>query len=791
MRYVVAWLTLILIPFRSVQGQEIITTISAGVAANLLVGQNVSVSNASFIGNGLQLARLNNGAGTLGIDEAVALTTGNAAFAATDNDYTVSGQSNNLQDDGLNDPDMDLLNGPGTVKNLAVLEFDFVTTDVGILFDYVFASKEYTEYIGSIYNDAFGFFISGPGISGPYSNGAVNIALIDGSPVSVNTIHPYDVNTHPELYVDTWNNIPDCAYDGRTVPIQAVLPVQCNVSYHAKLAICNTSDEVFHSGVFIRSHTLTSPYGPPPGPLTIAPVPQCEGQPLNLSVGGDPGWTYTWSTGQSGVGLQQISTTADIGTTGYSVSAEYIRGCSLSATSLPGQVVVHAANNTPPLCLGINGTGSYQAYVQAGDQLCFQIPTSDTPNEGVAVVWDGGAPGSFSENGAFQAAGTYCWSPTLADVGTYSFTMLAVDQNACGADSSSCSFAIKVVCDFCPISVLYENRSPGGLPLPALTEAGWRIVAGTDVDPGQTNGPVETGDAVVEFRAPEIMLEPGFVAGPNFVAIPDPESCLDECEACCDTWTGFTVDAYDPDGDGTYELNNWFEPDGDGSRNDHWQVHDADHPYCAYGATAYELTIIPAASGWGNPVYYTHQQPGGCCPFESRAPNHQIPYSSIHWDGTINAGNWNCQGCMVTLDAYYAYILTLYGCNGQLTYTGLIWAEDDALYGMLAEPGRTAVDDARGDHPEVPTGWAQVVPTEKEQVSGLWPNPARDVVTIEHSGGIARLNVYDMLGRQVFDAPSSTAVSMKISVSSWTTGDYVFRITSVSGTMHHHRFTKY
>src|SRR5690606_16446232 len=100
------------------------------------------------------------------------------------------------------DPDLTvLINGPTFDK--CIVEFDFVTTGDSVRFDYVFGSEEYLNYTCSYFNDVFGFFLSGPGIAGPFTGGAKNIAIVPGSvgcPVGVSTI-----------YCPGGNNSPCCA----------------------------------------------------------------------------------------------------------------------------------------------------------------------------------------------------------------------------------------------------------------------------------------------------------------------------------------------------------------------------------------------------------------------------------------------------------------------------------------------------------------------------------------------------------------------------------------------------
>ena len=69
----------------------------------------------------------------------------------------------------FNDADLVALAGQ-PVTNGVIIEFDFIPQGDTLSFNYIFASAEYTGYTCSNFNDVFGFFISGPGITGPYSN---------------------------------------------------------------------------------------------------------------------------------------------------------------------------------------------------------------------------------------------------------------------------------------------------------------------------------------------------------------------------------------------------------------------------------------------------------------------------------------------------------------------------------------------------------------------------------------------------------------------------------------------
>ncbi|MCX6279879.1 MAG: choice-of-anchor L domain-containing protein [Bacteroidetes bacterium] len=241
-----------------------------------LVGSGVSVSNALYNGSDEPLNSINRiplkyrdqiGSFTdpggaqaqLGIGGGVILSTG----------YTSKAIAGNYPDDnmwgtspGESDPDLVILAGGSAINDKSVLEFDFVPQTDIMTFRYVFGSIEFDGFCSSI-NDAFGLFLSGPGISGGlgFANDAVNIALL---PNSANYVNIFNIcaadygNLGLGIY-SWWNLKKDYfSYNRLTYVFTASYTVQCNQSYHMKFAIGDASDGVLDSGVFLEQNSFSS-----------------------------------------------------------------------------------------------------------------------------------------------------------------------------------------------------------------------------------------------------------------------------------------------------------------------------------------------------------------------------------------------------------------------------------------------------------------------------------------------------------------------------------------------------
>ena len=221
-----------------------------------LVGQGVFVSNCTY--NGSTAPITSNQIGTytatgdaamqLGLPAGVLLTSGEAVIAIGPNNSPGAGAGTTSG----SDPDLNLLAGVNT-NDKAVLEFDFVPQSDTLKFRYVFGSEEFYEYCNQ-YNDAFGFFLSGPGISGPFSNNSINIALMPGG------TNPVTINNLCANPLTNWNNNGGLyfQYDGMSYIFTAWHVVTPCSTYHIKLAIADALDQAFDSGVFLEKNSFNS-----------------------------------------------------------------------------------------------------------------------------------------------------------------------------------------------------------------------------------------------------------------------------------------------------------------------------------------------------------------------------------------------------------------------------------------------------------------------------------------------------------------------------------------------------
>lgn len=240
---------------------NISNTQSAALLAQKLTGQGVTILNpvltCDYFGAGTFKVVSSN----LGLDSGILLSTGNV------ND--VSGYESVLASSRLSapgDPQLTSL-ARATTYDACRLEFDVIPKDDSLRFEYVFGSEEYNNATCGPYNDAFAFFISGPGISGQQ-----NMALVPGTsiPVAVNSINNGVPGPQGNIsnctsmgagspftsyYVDNTGGT-TIAYKGFTKVLRAVHAVHPCQTYHLRLTIADAGNGLYDSGVFLKAGSL-------------------------------------------------------------------------------------------------------------------------------------------------------------------------------------------------------------------------------------------------------------------------------------------------------------------------------------------------------------------------------------------------------------------------------------------------------------------------------------------------------------------------------------------------------
>lgn len=220
--------------------------LNANALAQLLAGPGITVSNATITGSPAAAGSFNGASSNIGLGSGIILCTGPVTVAPGPNNSGSAGSDNgqpgNAQLNGL---------AGAATFNAFVLEFDFIPLSNLISFRYVFGSEEYPEFVNSGYNDAFAFFISGPGIAGQQ-----NIALIPGTSTPV-TIDNVNAGSYNQYYVNNAGGA-TVQYDAFTTVLTATSNVQACLTYHLKLMIADAGDGIWDSGVFLEEGSLTS-----------------------------------------------------------------------------------------------------------------------------------------------------------------------------------------------------------------------------------------------------------------------------------------------------------------------------------------------------------------------------------------------------------------------------------------------------------------------------------------------------------------------------------------------------
>jgi len=263
---------------------------------DVFAGGNVTISNVTSYGNSSQMGFFT-GNSTIGLDSGVVLSTGTINALCNSNcpnASTVPGNPGGFNGTTFGFPWMGAVTGsttnnnlynvsasvptllgfgtaPNDVNDAAVISFDFVPTLDTMHFRFVFASEEWPSFPCSSFNDVFGFFVSGPGISGGYysppgyPNGAENYAVIPGTniPITITSINAtgYSPSTCTNSYPTYF--VPNVATSsGMTAHYTTIMDVEFVVqpcqTYNFTMAIADGSDGALSSYVLMEANSFNS-----------------------------------------------------------------------------------------------------------------------------------------------------------------------------------------------------------------------------------------------------------------------------------------------------------------------------------------------------------------------------------------------------------------------------------------------------------------------------------------------------------------------------------------------------
>ena len=408
---------------------------------NTLVGGGCyDVTNVTYSGPQNGRGTFTSGGASINIGNGIVLSTGNVnEIPGPNNANNTSANTSGFGTNSADDPDLATLTG-GNQYDVIKLEFDFVPTADSVRFDYVFGSEEYCEFVGTQYNDVFGFFISGPGISGKK-----NLALIPSTttPVAINNVNyitnsQYYLNNNtfaPCLFQGT-TNLNDCELDGWTRTFTAKTAVIPCETYHIKLAIADISDPYYMSSVFLRANSF-----------------QAGGTAKAEAQYGSTGSTAYEGCGQSYLKfVRDNSNTADPLTIDFDISSSSTATPGADYLPLDNPVVIPAGQTEVLIPVHVLQDG----IVEGPEKIVLLLDNPCSCVETQAVFWINDKPAlEVSLNGAAVCAGktailspvvgggiepySYLWSTgaatpaiTTSAAGPYSVTV----TDACGESAS-------------------------------------------------------------------------------------------------------------------------------------------------------------------------------------------------------------------------------------------------------------------------------------------------------------------------------------------------------------------
>ncbi len=440
----------------------------------------------------------------LGIPNGLVLTTSDVS--------TLPGPGNQnddfTTDNGTTSTDAQLAAIAGTTDlyDPCIIEFDVIPQCNKINLVFVFGSDEYTNYVSAGFNDAFGFFVTGPNpLGGNYTN--KNIATLPNGTTIV-SIDNVNTTTNPAFFKDNNSGTYANHFDGFTTVLSPSIDVVPCATYHFKIGIVDVADGLMDSGVLLDVIQCTAPWSLA-GTSTPASCGANDGSATVSVTGGIGPFTYSWApaggtaatatgipagtyivtvddglscsppkkdtivVGGSGAPLPTVPANITV-CTGTTVPASAFTstpaGATFDWTNSNTAIGLVAANtgNTPSFTAINTGTAAISGTVSVTATLagCVSAPSTYTitvnPQPILTTISDTICMGTTATLSVAGAA-TYSWTPSASPLTGASVSVnptTTTNYTVIGTDASTCSdtaFATVVVN---PLPVVTGSANP-------------------------------------------------------------------------------------------------------------------------------------------------------------------------------------------------------------------------------------------------------------------------------------------------------------------------------------------
>ena len=528
-------------------GQINLSTNTINNYVSTICGPGITYSNVTLTGSTNAIASFTGGiTGGLGasMNSGIVLSTG-----SVNGPTSLHGPSSNFSSTRFYTAGITELNtiAGSTTNDGVILEFDFVPITNMINVNFQFGSEEYLEYVNSGYNDAFAFFISGPGIVG-----SQNIALVPATSIPV-TIDNINTTSYPGYFINNTGGANNNIMDGYTTMLTATRAVIPCSTYHIRLMIADGGDSSYDSWVFIQENGLYAAGNPPLTttanyPFGTSTFEDCANASMQFSIPAVQATPYSftviWSgTATSGLDYSPLPTNITIpaGQTSVSVPINVLTDGIAEGTETLICTYPYSVCSTATNTLYIQDSNPLS--VNAGPDISICSGSSGTLT---AVQSNGVGPIYYSwSNGASTA------STTVNNTTTTTYTVTVTD--GCGRTASdqvvvsvsnapTSTFTVNSpVCENENTTVTYTGSAGAGATY-SWNFNGAQVVSGSGAGPYQVNWS-SGGNYTISLTVNSPGCPPSTTTMPvtvNYNPIVDAGNPLTICEETQVTVTGAT-----------------------------------------------------------------------------------------------------------------------------------------------------------------------------------------------------------------------------------------------------------